>query len=334
MADGVAEFVGVTVSPASGRFGFRVEIPRDWAQLAIPEDAAEPADSDAFQPVAIFSAKYGAMVLTFSVHPGFAEGSVVEWFAASCQRHQIPVGSFVPARAGSIEGVQATGLQQTEAGPMAIRALMFEQGGWAHILMAMAPAAVWDSLQPAFDHMFASFAMTTPQPATVPLWPVGQPPQATDSAAALAAARGFLEAVKQGHTDAAKAFLVPQDADSVDIQGIAGGGADYSLGPARADGDLVVVEATLRVEPPGEPSAEGQTLPLVLRPIDGEWKVDMTASISRMLGVDVGQAMTQMAEGIGQAVGEGLKSAFEGLSDIPPEPPQAQAPHDASGDLK
>ena len=39
-----------------------------------------------------------------------------------------------------MQGVGAMGTQPSEAGPMTVRLVMFEEGGWLFTLMAMAPS--------------------------------------------------------------------------------------------------------------------------------------------------------------------------------------------------
>lgn len=321
MKPGTPDYTLVTVTPPEDRFAFRVEIPANWGQLAVPQEAVDFSNVGAFDPIAVFAAKYGAVLLTFSARPGLGEGAVADWFRRVCEADKIEIGRIGPAQAGSIPTVGALGTQQSEAGPMTLRIMMFEQEGWLHALMAMAPAAIWDSVTPTFDRMFASFTMTHPTAATVPLWPPGSEPKGAvvpargeDLSRAREAADRFLQAGQRGDEATAKALLITHEGESLDFKSMHGAALGYELGQAQADGELVVVEAKLRATPPGESQAQEQSLPLVLRQVDGTWKVDMGASINRMLGVNVEEAMTQMAEGLGKAMAKGVEAIAEGLA--------------------
>jgi len=316
----------VPVWPADARFAFRVELPADWAQLPVPPDQVDFSNEGVSQPIAAFVAKYGVVVLTFSVRPGFGDGSVADWFRRICAADKVQTGQFAPAKAGDIPAVGAPGSQDSDAGPMTQRFLAFEQGGWLHLLMAMAPSAIWDSVTPTFDRMLASFAMTNPMPATVPLWPPGEEPKGAavpaggqDLSLARQVADRFFQALLRGDEAAAKALLIPHEGESVNLNTMQPPeGSGYELGEPRAEGDEVIVDAKLTGGPAGEPGPQEQSLPLVLRMVEGGWKIDMGASISRMLGVNVEEAMTQVAEGLGKAMAKGMEAFAEGLGAAEP----------------
>ena len=147
------------------------------------------------------------------------------------------------------------------------------------------------------------------------------PPEASDLtpqdlADAREAAEQLLQAVQRGDEAAARARLIPPgQGESMDFNSMHESTSSYELGEPQADGAVVVVEAKVYGAVPeggGEPPL--QTLPLVLRQADGAWKVDMGASIQRMLGFDLGDVMTQMVEGLGNAMAKGMEAVAEGFS--------------------
>jgi hypothetical protein len=330
-----SEFKRVTITPSDPRFGFEVDLPPHWAAMDVPAEEADFSSAGTFQPIAVFAAQYGLMVLTFAVRPGPEAGTLAEWFARACQTQTFEVSEIGPAHAGDLQAIGALGRQDSDAGPMNLRVAVFEQGGWAHLLTAMAPAAVWDSLSATFDRMFASFAMTQPMPSTVPIWPTdgepaddasegaGGPPESNLTARQLADAREtadrFLTAVSQGDEAAARSLLIADDSETVDFNSMADGSADFTLGEVHGEGDLAIVATTLKAVPPGQSEAVEQAIPMVLRQDGGQWKVDIGASMKRLLGFDLEEAMTEMAKGLGEtmskgmeAMAEGMKAAFEG----------------------
>jgi len=345
MADKAPEFQLVTETTADPRFAFQVEVPANWKHMALPQEDVDFSEEGIFQPLAVFMAPYGVVILTLSARPGLGGGTVAEWLTKMCCLQEIETTEIGPAMAGDIQGVGAMGTQPSDAGPMTLRLVLFERGGWAHLLMGMVPSAIWDSLAPTYDRMFGSFAMVHPMPSTIPPWPSDDQPDEQpevqsdakpqsrpttltpkDLAKARQVAVRFLDALKRGDEPAAKALLVAEDAGSVNFPSISDGAAEFSLGEPQADGALVIVEATLRGCPPGQSQAQDQALPLVLRQADGQWRVDTGASIKRMLGVDLEEAMTDLATGLGQAMADGMKSVIEGLADPPAQEPQEDAP--------
>ncbi|MBN2491213.1 MAG: hypothetical protein JXQ29_10245, partial [Planctomycetes bacterium] len=336
MDDAAAETKLVTVTPADPRFAFEVRVPSEWVQVPLPDETTDFASTDSFQPVAVFSAPYGAVVLTLSVRPALEGASVAEWLMRLSVAQGIEFSEIGPGAAGEIPGVAALGSQPSQMGPMTIRVVMFEQGGWAHTLLGMAPAAVWGSLGATFDAIFASFAMLNAEPQTVPAWPPDElapddseaeepaaedtaveslPPAAEEeapesvivlSAEELAEARQtaerFLGALQKGDEAAARELLGGEDDGSVSFPMAGKGDVEFELGEPQADGARAIVEAKLRSRPSEAAEPEEQVIPLVLERTGTEWRVNMGASIERMLGFDLEDCMTDLAEGFGKAV--------------------------------
>jgi hypothetical protein len=159
-----------------------------------------------------------------------------------------------------------------------------------------------------------------------------------DLLSARAAADRFLQAVVRGDEAEARALLIVREGEKIDFKGMHDSTAGYELGPATAEGETAVVVATIRAAPGKEgPPA----LPLVLARPDGAWRIDMAASVQRLLGgLDLEQLMRQMAEGVAQTmshamegVSEAISSAFSADATAAPDPalPGASAEDEESG---
>jgi hypothetical protein len=124
-------------------------------------------------------------------------------------------------------------------------------------------------------------------------------------------------------------MLILGGGESLDFKSMRDSTLAYELGPPQADGDLAIVEAKIQgPKPEGGTEPAVQTLPLVLRRAEGAWKVDMGASIQRMLGFNLEEVMTQMAEGLGSALGKGMEAMAEGMTAAlsPPAAAQGEEP--------
>lgn len=152
----------------------------------------------------------------------------------------------------------------------------------------------------------------------------------TDAARAHATALAFLEAVRRGDEPAARALLLVKEGESVDFQTMHESTETFTLGPPTIEGVQVVVTATVTPRPGKDvPPA----LPIVLTRSGAGWKIDMGASMNRLLGVDVEALVRGMAEGLGAAMSAGLAAIGEGLSasSAPPDPGAAPEPPRPTG---
>ncbi len=144
--------------------------------------------------------------------------------------------------------------------------------------------------------------------------------------AARAAAERFLGAVVRGDEAAARSLLVVRKGETVDFKTMHESTAGFTLGEPTAERDGVLVTATIEAKPGRDVPP---SLPMVLVASDGAYKVDMAASMKRLLGgIDLEAMVKEMATGLGDAlsgamkgVGEALSSmgSGDGASDAPPE---------------
>jgi hypothetical protein len=132
----------------------------------------------------------------------------------------------------------------------------------------------------------------------------------------------FLQAVQKDDEATAKAQLILREGESLDIKSMRETTLDYELGKPEVDGDQIIIEAKVRESDQAEPTSR----PLVLSRVEGTWKIDIGATVNRMLGVNLDETMTQMAEGLGEVM-EGVgKAMAEGLSQAFGEESPAKEP--------
>ena len=170
----------VAIQPRVAGLNCSHVMPAEWRQVSFPEedlDFSQPV----FLPLSVSMAPYAAVVFSVAARPAFSDGAVYEWMMYLVGREDFEIQGAMPVRIGGTEAVECRAIQQTEAGPMRMCIVMFEDGGRLFNLTAMAPAAIWDSIEPAFDQIFDSFRIEDPRGATAPLVP-GQAPPASSAA--------------------------------------------------------------------------------------------------------------------------------------------------------
>ncbi len=126
-------------------------------------------------------------------------------------------------------------------------------------------------------------------------------------------AEGFFQAVMKGDLGTARSLLIMQEGESMNFEAMRDSSESFELGPAKQDGDVVVTIAVIRAKP-GQDAPPA--LPMVLRQVDGAWKIDMGASVTRLMGMDPADMLKQLAEGIGTAMAQGIGALGQGLEAI------------------
>lgn len=137
-----------------------------------------------------------------------------------------------------------------------------------------------------------------------------------DLAAARDTAEAFLQAVKAADEARARALLLIREGESMDFKTMHESTASYELGPAQAEGDRVVVVAKITgVNAP-------PVLPIVLTRAGGAWKVDMGASMEKL----VGGSLNELVQTLGTAMAKGMDALAQGVSEAfsPPKKPKAK----------
>ena len=133
----------------------------------------------------------------------------------------------------------------------------------------------------------------------------------------------FLDACAREDESAARAVLTAGSQDGFNIHAGPTGDISARLGEEAEDGDFRLVPVTLGAD------GEEQEMPFLVREEEGEWRVDMSATMERVMGFDpedlvesMGQAMAGGMEAMGealaggfQAMGDAMSSAFSGGGD-------------------
>lgn len=123
----------------------------------------------------------------------------------------------------------------------------------------------------------------------------------------IAQARGDTEALKQVVTDKTMEMSRAQSM---------GSHVELKIGNVTVDGDTATVQADVKSD------GQGQELPIIVVKQNDQWRVDMAATIEKLMGgLDLAammeEGMKQMAQGMSQAmegIGEAMQGAFEGMS--------------------
>jgi hypothetical protein len=127
--------------------------------------------------------------------------------------------------------------------------------------------------------------------------------------------QNFLDASLRKDKPAMEALLTKQSLASGTFNGQGPEGLRLVMGEAKMEGDKALINVKgfpLEAPEAGEPA---MTMPCLLVQEDGHWKFDLMATMERMLGGSLETVMTQLAEGMGQAmegIGQALSEAMGG----------------------
>jgi len=115
------------------------------------------------RPLCVFAPQYAAMAFTVAtrpVDPG-ATAAAALGFLSRVQGFEIGEVSEVTLPIGS--AVQTFALQTAGEDTLKMRLVMIEDGGHFFSLAAMAPAPIWDAVEPILNHIIESFALVDPR---------------------------------------------------------------------------------------------------------------------------------------------------------------------------
>jgi len=138
---------------------FRVEVPSDWHAMELNSERVDFGACKLFQPVAVLGPQYAAVALAVCVRPKFVGGNVVEWLAELCADQAISIKHQAWTTLGASPVAVCLGTQESEIGLMGIYAALFEDGGLAYVLTAMAPDQLWDSVAEVLEQAVRSFRL-------------------------------------------------------------------------------------------------------------------------------------------------------------------------------
>lgn len=146
-----------------------VQAPQGWQQVPVPDERPDFADPTAYLPLGVVMAPYGAVLLSLAARPAFDGGTVAQWLERHCRLEGMEPTDLRSRRIGELDAVTAETIQQTDAGPMRMRLVMIEDGRTLLVMAAVAPEAIWPSLDATFDRMISSYRPVNRRGQTVPL---------------------------------------------------------------------------------------------------------------------------------------------------------------------
>lgn len=200
-----AGFSRVEVPDRIAELGFSFLLPADWRRVDLPPDEPKFDQPDYFIPLSINMAVYGAIVFVVAARPAYDDGAVDAWLSYLCGSQKIHRDVIRATQVGPHPAVACDGEQPSEAGPMKLRLTLLEDGGRMVNIMAMAPAALWGSVEPTLKTMIESVRLATPRGPTVRLImdPANVPPPEQEQPAKPAAKEEAKPAAAEAAVDAA-----------------------------------------------------------------------------------------------------------------------------------
>ena len=162
-------FIQTIVPPRVADLAFVYDRPREFHVVELPPEQPRFEDANYFMPLHVSMAGYGAVLITVSARPAYEDGSVEDWVRHHAGRLMGEVQSVREGRVGELRGMVAEAVQESEAGRMRSRAFFFEDGGRLVVVGAMAPEAVWGSVEGMLQHAISTFRLAMARGQTTPL---------------------------------------------------------------------------------------------------------------------------------------------------------------------
>lgn len=156
--------------------------------------------------------------------------------------------------------------------------------------------------------------------------------EGTVPAEAIQVLRAFLEAAERKDEEKMKACLNRRTIESGSFSNSGPEGVRFVLGEAVMEGEVAVIPVNGVPLGAADDSPPAMEMSCLVVKEDGQWKFDLSGTVARMMGGDLGKAVEEMTsamgqamEGIGKAISEGLSAAFgSGLSELTPEQAQEE----------
>ncbi len=156
-------FTRTVVRDEELRFTFVCEIPGDWKRIMLPTEAVDFTDPRVMRPLCVFAPQYAAMAFTVAtrpVDPG-ATAAAAAGFLSRVQGFEIGEVTEITLPIGP--AAQTFAMQTAGEDTLKMRLVMIEDGGHFFSLAAMAPAPLWDAVEPILNHIIESFALVDPR---------------------------------------------------------------------------------------------------------------------------------------------------------------------------
>jgi len=145
-------------------------VPDGWANVPIPEETYDFENPTVFLPLLVCMAPYGAVVFTIAARPAFDDGAVQDWAEYLAAQNNLVVERIREARVNRMPCILVDATMPSEVGPMRSRSVFLEDGRRLFNVGALAPEAIWASVEADFDRLLGSFQLDDVQGITaVPL---------------------------------------------------------------------------------------------------------------------------------------------------------------------
>jgi len=156
-------FVRTVVRDIEPAFTFACEIPEGWQRLPLPPDPVDFTDPRVMRPLCVFTPSYAAIVFTVATRPAIPGRTPAEALADLSAAQDLKIDPVQDVSLPCGEGAQTMATQRAGNDLMKMRLAMIEDGGHLFSITAMAPAPLWDAMQPTLDHIVESFVLLDPK---------------------------------------------------------------------------------------------------------------------------------------------------------------------------
>ena len=134
-------------------------IPDGWVNVPIPDDSYDFDNPAVFLPLLVSMAPYGAVLFTIGARPAFGDGTVQDWAEYLAQQNNMRVERMREARVNRAPCVLVDATMSSDAGLMRSRSVFLEDGRRLYNVGALAPEAIWASVERDFDQLLGSFRL-------------------------------------------------------------------------------------------------------------------------------------------------------------------------------
>lgn len=161
-------FTRTVVRDEESHFTFVCEIPADWKRLTLPDEAVDFTDPRVMRPLCVFAPQYAAIVFTVATRPADPGATAATALGFLSRVQGFEIGEVEQIDLPHHRAAQTYATQTSGEDTMKMRLLMIEDGGQFFSLAVMAPAPLWDALEPVLTHIVESFALVAPKGPTTP----------------------------------------------------------------------------------------------------------------------------------------------------------------------
>ena len=134
-------------------------VPDGWVRVSLPEETYDFENPAVFLPLLVCMAPYGAVVFTVAARPAFDDGTVEDWAEYLAGLNNLTVQRIRDARVNRMPCLLVDATMPSDAGLMRSRSVFLEDGRRLFNVGALAPEAIWSSVEADFDHLLGAFKL-------------------------------------------------------------------------------------------------------------------------------------------------------------------------------